>query len=53
MKSYELLEGIVHIPVASLVQEHGLHWHRESRAQCLLSQESHVALMSHNYSNVQ
>ena len=39
VKSYELLEGIVHIPVASLVQEHGLHWHRESRAQCLLSQE--------------
>ena len=53
VKSYELLEEIVHIPVASLVQEHGLHWQRESRAQCLLSQESHVALMSHNYSNVE
>ena len=54
-KSYKLLPEIVHVPVASLVQEHGLEWHREGRSggESILSQQSHLALISHNFSNVQ
>ena len=55
-KSYTLLEGEkVTVPVASLVQEHGLEWAHEGRGatgQSILSKEAHVALMSHNYSNI-
>ena len=51
-KSYKLLEGEkVTVPVASLVQEHGLEWAREMRGgtgcECILSNESHIALMQH------
>jgi len=54
-KSYSLLDGTVHVPVASLVQEHGLAWAHQGRGangQSILSKEAHAALMSHNYSNV-
>jgi hypothetical protein len=54
-KSYKLIEGTVHVPVTALVQEHGLEWAREGRGpsgESLLSKESHLALMSHNFSNV-
>ena len=53
-KSYSLLEEIVHVPVGSIVQEHGLEWQREGRhgRDNLLSTQSHVALMAHNFSNV-
>ena len=55
-KSYKLLEGEkVTVPVASLVQEHGLEWAREGRGpsgESILSKESHLALMSHDFSNV-
>ena len=54
-KSYRLLPELAHIPIGSLVQEHGLRWEREGRGRegkSILSQESHLALMSHNYSNV-
>ena len=56
-KSYKLLEGEkVTVPVASLVQEHGLEWAREMRGgtgcELILSAASHIALMQHNYSNV-
>lgn len=54
-KSYKLLPEIVYVPVASLVQEHGLEWHHEGRSggDSILSQKSHLALISHNYSNVE
>ena len=57
-KSYKLLEDeLVSVPVASFVQEQGLEWQREGRSgsegQSLLSKESHLALVRHNYSNVQ
>ena len=46
----------VTVPVASLVQEHGLEWAREMRGgtgcELILSAASHIALMQHNYSNV-
>ena len=54
-KSYSLLDGTVHVPVASLVQEHGLEWAHQgcgATGQSILSKEAHAALMSHNYSNV-
>ena len=46
-KSYKLLEGEkVTVPVASLVQEHGLEWAREMRGgtgcELILSDASHV-----------
>ena len=54
-KSYKLLDGIAHVPIGSLVQEDTLTWQHEGRSggQSILSRESHLALMSHNYSNVQ
>ena len=54
-KSYKLEPEIVYIPVGSLVQEHGLSWEREGRGvngESILSNNSHLALMSHNFSNV-
>ena len=54
-KSYKLLAGeVVSIPVESIVQEEELEWLRRGRvgvADSILSQESHLALMRHNYSN--
>lgn len=54
-KSYKLLPERVHVPIGSLVPEHGLKWQHEgrSRGESILSEESHLVLMSHNYSNVQ
>ena len=54
-KSYELLPERVHVPVGSLVQEHRLEWQHEGRSggESILSQKSHLALISHNFSNVQ
>ena len=55
-KSYKLLPEIAHVPVGALVQEHGLSWEREGRGpsgESILSNASHLALMSHNYSNVE
>ena len=53
-KSYKLLDGIVHVPVASMVWETGLGWMREGRGsgEYILEPESHLALMSHNYNDV-
>lgn len=53
-KSYKLLPDLVQVPIVSLVQEHGLEWAHEGRSggQSILSAQSHLALMSHNYSNV-
>ena len=52
VKHYELLDDIVCVPLSAIIQEHGLKWARESRDKSYLSQESHLALMAHNYSNV-
>ena len=54
-KSYRLLEGLAHVPIGSLVQEAELKWQHEGRSggESILSKESHLALMSHNYSNVE
>ena len=53
-KSYKLLPDLVQVPIVSLVQEHGLEWAHEGRSggQSILSAEYHLALMSHNYSNL-
>ena len=53
-KSYKLLPETVHVPVGSLVQEVRLEWRLEGRTggESHLSKESHVALVSHNFSNV-
>lgn len=52
-KSYTLLDGLVQVPVASIVQEHGLKWDREFRnGENLLSKESHLAIARQNFSNV-
>ena len=55
-KSYKLVAGeTVVVPVDSLVQEHGLKWEREwqsANAEFIISKESHMQLMCHNYSNV-
>ena len=52
-KSYTLLDGLVQVPVASIVQEHGLKWDREFRnGENLLSKESHLAIARQNCSNV-
>ena len=55
-KSYKLLaDEKVTIPIASLVQEHDLEWERNWRGgtncECILANDSHLALMQHNYSN--
>ena len=54
-KSYKLQsDETVTVPVASLVQEHDLQWKRDFRApdaELTLSNEPHVRLMQHNYSN--
>ena len=47
-----LLEPIVQIPVASLIQEHGLEWVREVAHEPILKPASHDLLMLHNYSNI-
>ena len=54
-KSYKLVPECVHVPIASIVQEHSLEWQHEGRSggEGILSQQSHLALISHNYSNVQ
>ena len=52
LKVYTLVDGEVSVLVRSLVQEHTLDWERTTRAGSYLSQGSHLALMSHNYSNV-
>ena len=54
-KSYKLLvDELACVPVCSFVQESGLEWQHEGRTggQSILSQESHLALARHNYSNV-
>ena len=54
-KSYSLEPEIAHIPIGSIVPEHRLSWDREGRGpngESILSKESHLALMSHNFSNV-
>ena len=54
-KSYTLVVNeTVTVPVASLVQEHDLEWQRVWRApgaEHIISDESHLQLMCHNYSN--
>jgi hypothetical protein len=54
-KSYKLSPERVHVPVASLVQEHRLEWQHEGRSggESILSPQSHLALISHNFSMVQ
>jgi len=51
-KSYKLLDGETHVALASMVQEHGLEFVREHAHEPILSDASHVAIMSHNFSNV-
>ena len=54
-KSYRLVPETAHIPIGAIVQEHGLSWDHEGRGpdgENILSKESHLALMSHNFSNV-
>ena len=45
----------MHVPPDALIQEHELEWAHEGRddGESILSDASHVALMWHNYSNVQ
>ena len=55
-KSYKLLEDeLACVPVCSFVQESGLEWQHTGRTggHSILSQESHLALARHNYSNIQ
>ncbi len=41
------------VPVASIVQEHGLKWDRKFRnGKNLLSKESYLAIARQNFSNV-
>ena len=53
-KKYKLLDGIVHVPVSTLVQEHELEWEHAGRTggESTLKEVCHAALMQHNYSNV-
>jgi hypothetical protein len=55
-KSYTLLPEIVYVPVKALVQESELEWRLEGRSasggDSILTKESHLRLMSHNYSNL-
>lgn len=53
-KSYRLLPGLVHIPVAAMIREHGLEWTREGRSsgESILSPASHLKLARHNYNDV-
>jgi hypothetical protein len=54
-KSYTLLDGLVQVPVASTVQEHGLKWDRMFRnGENLPSSESHLAMYARTsaFSNV-
>ena len=43
---------IVHVTVASLVQESALEFLRFSQFGCILPDEAHLAIMRHNFSNV-
>ena len=52
-RSYELTEGKVKVPVAVLVQEPGLEFARAGMHERILTDASHVAIMSWNFSNVQ
>ena len=52
-RSYELLPGKVYVPVSTLVQEPGLEFTRAGMHERILSDASHVAIMSWNFSNVQ
>ena len=55
-KSYKLVPGeTVVVPVDSLVQEHGLEWEREwqsANAELIITKESHLRLMCHNFADV-
>ena len=53
-KSYRLLEGLAYVPIGTIIQEAELEWKREGRSggESILSRESHLSLMRHNYSNV-
>ena len=46
---------MMHVPPDSIIQEHDLEWAHEGRddGESILSDASHVALMWHNYSNVE
>ena len=54
-RRYKLLPEIAHVPPDAFIQEHELEWAHEGRDgnESILSDASHVSLMSHNYSNVQ
>ena len=53
MRSFPEL-AVVHIPVASMIREHGLEWTREGRSsgESILSPASHLKLARHNYNDV-
>ena len=52
-RSYELLEETVIVPIDVLVQEVGLEFKRAGLHERILTDFSHVAIMSWNFSNVQ
>jgi hypothetical protein len=54
-KAYKLLCGegeATVVPVASMVQEHGVEFMRESRTDAVLKDSSHLGLIEHNHSNM-
>ena len=51
-RSYELLDDVIHVQVSTLVQEAELEFDRAGQHERILSDASHVNIMSHNFSNV-
>ena len=52
-RSYKLLsDELVHVTVASIIQEAELEFDRASRHDRILGDECHLRIMRHNFSNV-
>ena len=51
-KSYMLQDGAVQVPVASIVQEHGLECKAFRNGSIYLTGQEHLAISRHNFSNV-
>ena len=50
-RSYTLKPGVTYLPLQTVVQENGLEFDRAMRDGGVLSTESHLRLIQHNYSN--